>query len=85
MTHSKNDFIAESRILADIKTNSDDASVSGFARIYRALRSRRFLITLTLLFAVLAIGICIRYLPDLAWVAEREDWLRSKIGSAPIA
>ena len=85
MTHGENDFLAESQILADTKTNSDNASVGGIARIYLALRSRRFLITLMLLFTVLAVGICVRYLPDLEWVAEREDWLRSQIVSAPIA
>ena len=40
---------------------------------------------MTLLFAVLTMGICVRYLPNLEWVAEREDWLRSKIRAAPIA
>lgn len=85
MTHSKDDFPSEFGKSDDAKTNSDADSVGGFARIYLALKSRRFLITLTLIFAVLVIGICVRYLPDLEWVAEREDWLRSKIGSAPIA
>ena len=78
-----NDLPSESRLSADNKTNSGDASV-GIARAYQVLKSRRFLITLTLLFAVLAMGICVRNLPDLEWVAEREDWFRSRIRSAPI-
>jgi uncharacterized membrane protein YdjX (TVP38/TMEM64 family) len=80
----KNDFNSESRILASNKKKSDNASVGSIARIFLSLRSRPFLITFMLLFAVLAIGICVRHLPDLEWVAEREDWLRSKIVSAPI-
>ncbi|MCY2982861.1 MAG: VTT domain-containing protein [Planctomycetota bacterium] len=84
MTQIKNDFTSECRISASAKPISDNASVGGIARISPALSSRRFLVTLMLILTVLAVGICVRYLPDLEWVAEREDWLRSKLGSAPI-
>ena len=45
---------------------------------------RRLLFAIFLFIAVLTIGIVIRYLPDLGWIAQREDMLRSKITSHPI-
>jgi uncharacterized membrane protein YdjX (TVP38/TMEM64 family) len=49
-----------------------------------ALMTRRFQFAIVLIFFVLAIGMGVRYLPDLEWIAEREDLLRSKIATAPI-
>ena len=54
-------------------------------RVHYALISRRLLFAMMLILVVFAIGFGVRYLPDLNWIAEREDFLRSKIASAPIA
>lgn len=45
---------------------------------------RRLLFAILLLIAVLTAGYVVRYLPDLGWIAQREDMLRSKITSHPI-
>ena len=45
---------------------------------------QRLLFAIYLLVAVSTVGIVVRYLPDLDWIAQREDMLRSKITSHPI-
>ncbi len=45
---------------------------------------RRLLFAILLLIVVLTGGIVVRYVPDLDWIAQREDMLRSKITSYPI-
>lgn len=45
---------------------------------------QRLLLAIFLLVAVSTVGIVVRYLPDLDWIAQREDMLRSKITSHPI-
>ena len=45
---------------------------------------QRLLFAILLLIAALAGGMVVRYLPDLDWIAQREDMLRSKITTYPI-
>lgn len=52
--------------------------------VYNALLSRRLGWVIVLILCVGAIGIGIRYLPDLNWIAQREDSLRDRIAMAPI-
>lgn len=50
-----------------------------------ALMSRRLVIAMILVIAVLTLGLVVQNLPDLNWIAEREGSLRSKIATAPVA
>lgn len=62
-----------------------DRKESGVKPEKRSIRiPRRLLFAILLLIAVLTAGYVVRYLPDLGWIAQREDMLRSKITSHPI-
>ena len=62
-----------------------DRKESGVKPEKRSIRiPRRLLFAILLLIAVLTAGYVVRYLPDLGWIAQREDMLRSKISSHPI-
>ena len=50
-----------------------------------ALMSRRLVIAMILVIAVLTLGLVVQHLPDLNWIAEREGSLRNKIATAPVA
>ncbi len=50
-----------------------------------ALLSRRLFFAIVLFVLVATVGLGVRYLPDLNWIVEREDSLRSRIKTAPIA
>ena len=57
----------------------DRPSESGTFRI-----SPRFLFAILLIALVAAFGLAVRYLPDLNWIVERENLLRSWIATAPV-
>jgi uncharacterized membrane protein YdjX (TVP38/TMEM64 family) len=62
-----------------------DRKESGVKPEKRSIRiPRRSLFAILLLIAVLTAGYVVRYLPDLGWIAQREDMLRSKSTSHPI-
>jgi len=81
----KPDFASDIRSKKKTDSNLGTASVGFFNRIYPGPMSRRFLFGMILILVVSIVGICVRYVPDLNWIAEREDSLRSKIATAPIA
>ena len=65
---------------------SPRATSAGFVQtLLRALLARRLVVLVLLVFSVTCIGIGIRYLPDLHWIAEREESLRAQIESTPVA
>jgi len=81
---SKQDFASDSNAAKKTETNSSNLFVGFSNRIYLSQVSRRSLFGMILFFVILAVGIGVRYVPDLNWIAEREDSLRSKIAAAPI-
>jgi uncharacterized membrane protein YdjX (TVP38/TMEM64 family) len=46
--------------------------------------SHRFLFATTLIIVVAAFGLGVRYIPDLKWIADRENLLRDRIVTAPV-
>ncbi len=66
-------------------TKSENTPVGLGSAIRPARISRRFFFAMLLVILVATVGFGVRYLPDLNWIVEREDSLRSQISTAPIA
>lgn len=66
------------------KSMMDSNRVGLGSQVYVPGLSRRLIFAVVLVIAVAAIGIGIRNLPDLNWIAEREDAFRNGIAMAPI-
>ena len=63
--------------------------VNNSGRLCEGIRNvrvpHRLIIAMILVVAVFAVGFGVQYVPDLNWIAEREESLRSRIAMAPIA
>lgn len=46
---------------------------------------RRGIVLLLLVVSVLGLGIAVRYVPDLRWLVDQEQWLREKVNAAPVS
>ena len=80
----EHDSTSESNIAKGPIAVSENTPVGLCKRICSARISRRLLFALTLVIVVASVGFGIRYLPDLNWIVEREDSLRSRIATAPV-
>lgn len=64
---------------------TDSTKVGLGTQVYVPRLSRRLIFAVVFVMAVAAIGIGIRSLPDLNWIAQREDTFRNGIVMAPIS
>ena len=67
-----------------MQPNEEIEAATGERRIGIARPSRRWLFALTLVVAVVAIGISVQYLPSLNWIVDREISIRKQIAQAPV-